>query len=933
MSDIKLDGDAAVVGGIHSDSHNTENNYTTHNTTTTHNNTINNSTVYEAQKTQAEISQQNESLFLQAVQERLADGILDQKGLVELNQLSFQWHIPPVRAGQIIEQMRKSCSLKQCGKGNEYLAEQLINEVHEAVVRNQTDILNRKFAALEQLANVMDDSNVQFYYHLLLASFYPDKCVVSFINSRTDNYWQLFWAHVAYIKLGDADSATALLPRLGGFGGVEEGNIALLMAIDNLADYFRNDRDERCCQQAEQYLNQAGDLNISEQVAYLWLAVKEMLHPGPKPQRTLSFYIETTFAELLPKPKSKTASALKVPSPPPVPKFNAQTVHLDQMQGFNPLQAAKQMGIGKRMTSFQQTQATLNKMMGSGIPKKSATMPPPMPGTVQPAASHSFTPPKVVTPQVDESLDEPDPLEDHFGIILTDSAKLAEKYSCSQQEVLDVFNAFVQTAYDQQMYWDFVDICDADIDKTDCDAINGLIDRHIDEKEMTPGIQLHLLIVGGLDVIPVPCIEDPWEFGCENIPTDMPYCFFSTRLTDMLNGDVELNLTVKNVRNNVARLPLEEGPLSTDINSDLGAYFNVSGLYEGGIPVGNVVMISNSEWIPASSTMTQHLPLLYDTDDPSLVCGGMYISPEMLTANEEALATYRQSLQNADMLMFNLHGSDFRGKAGFYSTDEAFNASLLRDSNARVFTTVACYGARYIGYERDDSMLLQSLYGGGILLYTGSLVPVPMFSNANDEARQLLLNPGTGSEVLMRLYPLYLFKGMTAGEALLRAKLDYFNMCRHIESDSFSLSTALMFCLYGNPMLHVRQRANVVESALQNESIPPTPVVAEKGYLKTTVINQVLKTDGGKSLVEQIQSHTDSNLRAIHRMVEQTVYFQLGLPVRWLESVDQFRRPTIDGYVTAGYAFHYHNPEAKFSADAIVETDEKGHLKRIYTMK
>lgn len=29
MSDIKLDGDAAVVGGIHSDSHNTQNNYNT----------------------------------------------------------------------------------------------------------------------------------------------------------------------------------------------------------------------------------------------------------------------------------------------------------------------------------------------------------------------------------------------------------------------------------------------------------------------------------------------------------------------------------------------------------------------------------------------------------------------------------------------------------------------------------------------------------------------------------------------------------------------------------------------------------------------------------------------------------------------------------------------------------------------------------------
>ena len=75
MSDIKLDGDAAVVGGIHSDSHNTQNNYNTSTTTnTTNNSTVNNQTVYEAQKTQTEIYQQNETLFLQAVQERLVDG-------------------------------------------------------------------------------------------------------------------------------------------------------------------------------------------------------------------------------------------------------------------------------------------------------------------------------------------------------------------------------------------------------------------------------------------------------------------------------------------------------------------------------------------------------------------------------------------------------------------------------------------------------------------------------------------------------------------------------------------------------------------------------------------------------------------------------------------------------------------------------------------
>lgn len=190
MSDIKLDGDAAVVGGIHSDSHNTQNNYNTSTTThTTNNSTVNNQTVYEAQKTQTEIYQQNETLFLQAVQERLEDGKLDNQKLAELNQLSIQWHIAPLRANQIIDQVRQNIHILQGSKGNEFLAEQILTEVFNAIQTNHTDILKRKFNSLEQLSRVMtNDNNIQFYYHLLLASMYPDKCALAFFGSRTDNY-------------------------------------------------------------------------------------------------------------------------------------------------------------------------------------------------------------------------------------------------------------------------------------------------------------------------------------------------------------------------------------------------------------------------------------------------------------------------------------------------------------------------------------------------------------------------------------------------------------------------------------------------------------------------------------------------------------------------------------------------------------------------
>ena len=904
MSDIKLDGDAAVVGGIHTDSHNTQNNYTT-TTNTTNNSTVNNKTVYEAQKTQTEIYQQNERLFLEAVQERLVDGKLDNLRLAELNQLSIQWQIAPMRASQIIDQVRRNISVMQGSKGNEFLAEQTLNEVFNAIQTNHTDILQRKFNGLEQLARVMTaDNNIQFYYHLQLASMYPDKCALAFFGSRTDNYWQLFWAHVAFIKTGNVDNATVLLPRMGGFG-CPQGDIALLMALDNLADYHKNGKQNYYRQQTLQYLDQAVQNGMSEPLGALWYAVKEMLEDKPQPEEWYQFYCDTTLAELKPKEKSKMAVPPQMPTPPPMPKFNAQNVKLNQMRGFNALQAANNMGLG-------------------------VATPPPMPGA---SAVPSM-------PGQSKSAPQPaaDALEARYGIILTNANALARKYGCSTQDVYDVFNDFIQNAYDQRMYWTFLDIAQYGMDSAneppswiEC---NEAVSRCIAENKLTAGADLHLFIIGGDDVIPIPRVEDPWPYGSERIPTDTCYAFEGTYIVDLLDNR-DSDFTVGCARNNVARLPLEDGKLSTDIRSDLGAYFNISGMYGDGIPVGNVLMISNRDWIPASCTMTQHLPLLYNNDDPELIRNGMYISPKLLTQDAESLGIYCKSLDNADMLMFNLHGADAKGMCGFYSEAEAFNPSLLSHGKARVFNTVACFGARYAGYERNDSMLLSALYGGGVLLYTGSLVSVPMFSSGEtDEVRELILNPGTGSEVLMRLYPLYQFKGMTGGKALLQAKCDYFNMCRNIEDDCFSMSTALMFCLYGNPMLNVRRSDHVIESALRNDAMPPAAVKADGMPLRKTMRQRLLKKDvNSQSLIDQIRGFVDDNLNAIRTMVEQHLYRQLGLNPQTLDSIDQFSRPTIDGNYEMGYSFNYHDPNRQYGADTFVEVDAKGKTKRIYTTK
>lgn len=940
--EINLDGDAAVVGGIHSDSHDTTNNITTHNVTN-HSNV--NNTVYQAQKTYAELQQNNEEIFLQEVVKRMEDGILDQKELAELNQIRLRLQIPPEKANMIIEEVRKGATLLYSDISNNYLSTQLLSEIYEAIQRNKPEILNRKFNSLEKVAYASQDSNVHHYYHLLLASLYPEKSAVTSISSQSDNYWQLYWSHIAFLKLGNLQNAEMLMPRLEGFGA-PKGDVALLLAADAAWDYFNNGKDEYYHSNANNNLTAASELGMTETLHPLWYALNALINEN-EAEDWCKFYVENTLRGFLPVKKVEIKEKIDMLAPPPMPKFNPQSVNLSQMQGFNPLEAAKKMSLGASGTMPQMSSgfpgtSSFQQFSGNPINNLTSPTPPPMPNVSKPVGVSPVFPKPGATVTLSKSkplmkdVNTPDPYRDIYGIILTDTDILAKKYGISKEEVIAVFSRFVDTAEEQLMHWAFLDAADHYelLGQHTWQDYNSLVSSFIDQYGIETGPSLHLMIVGGADVIPVPEVNDPYEFGSGSLPTDTCYSFPGTYIPDLAEGG-NLIFEPDKARNNVARLPLEDGEISSSIESDLGAYFNLCSLYGGGIPVGNVVMTSNNEWIPASTTMSQHLPLLCDESDRELVHNKMYISPKLLTADEESMAIYTDSLAGTDMLMFNLHGADIPEMPGFYSTDEAFNPSLLHNSNARVFNTVACFGARYTGgYTREQSMVLSALYGGGILVYTGSLIPVPMYSDSKEELREMLLHPGTGSEVFMRLLPLYQLKGMTVGEALLRAKCDYFNMMRHIENDGFSLSTALMFCTYGNPMLHLRENPVAIEAARQNNTLPSPENTKSTGFpVKLAIKQRLMGKSNNKSLLEDVRGYVDNNLHSIRQNVERYVYQALGLPPQNLSSIDAVSRQGQTGDYSLSYTFNYIDPNARFAAITNVETDPQGNIKRVYTTK
>ena len=933
-------GDAAIMGGVHSDSHDDNsvtNNYV--NNTTNNSSVVNNSTIYAAQRTSIEISQDNEREFLKAVQERFADGYLDKAELAELEQLSVMYQIPKHRTEEIIEIVRNSTKSIKGDNGNEFLTQQLLQEVFNAVQCNDVNVVKRKLQPLKDVARYSHNSDVSFYHNMLVASLTPEVAAVNQINSRADDYWQIYWCCIASTKLGNIDNASSLLYKLGNFGA-PNGDIALLLAITNIADYRKCNGQEYYKKQAEQYLNQAVQEGMSDQLSPLWYAAQSIIQDQTDcAEEWYKFYIDTTLKEFVCKKVVQTEKSANIQAPPPpMPTFNAQKATLQQMQGFNALQAAQNMGLGQMPQMPSMGGMPQMPAMG-GMPQMPSMggMPqmPAMPST-QKCEERAFTQESVqIASEVrhaEDEINEYEEIKERYGIILTNSIALADKYSCDVSKVYEVFQNFIDSTYEQKMYWYFLDVAELDANYS-WEHINYAISQFIQQNNLEPSADLHLFIIGGEDVVPIPLMENPYENQYNTpIPSDMCYCFEGRYISDIIEGE-NLPLTTDAARNNVSRLPLENGKLRTTIDEDLVTYFNKSSLYAYGIPVGNVVMNSCADWIPASTTMTEHLPLTFTVEDPELIKNGMYISPKLLTSDEYTLRLYRQSLDKADMLMFNLHGACIPNLSGFYSSDEAFNISLLKCSGARVFNTVACYGARFTDYDRDQSMLLQAMYESGVLLYTGSLIPVPMYYDCEmNEARELLLNPGTGSEVFMRLYPLYQFKGMTAGKALLQAKCDYFNMCRYIESDGFSLATALMFSLYGNPMLHVNKRNHVVEAALQNDAMPPAPVKSAQAPLRKTLKYEVAKTDT-RSLLEQLRDGVNANISAMHDITAEYLYKHLGLEPRHIQSIEQYSCPKADGEYEVGYIFNYHNPETCIAADTHVTVDGDGKAKRLYTSK
>lgn len=464
-----------------------------------------------------------------------------------------------------------------------------------------------------------------------------------------------------------------------------------------------------------------------------------------------------------------------------------------------------------------------------------------------------------------------------------------------------------------------------------------------------------LFIVGGQDIIPSPVISNPsWmedeqtekekSYRERNLEADLLYAYKSENIRFV--KDIELDyeyLFNRTPRFAVGRLPMEDGVVSQERGDQILGYFDraisafaATQTKPTGIYIKNHLVTAAESLNLASHRMTEGLPLQSISEEPGLVEDNIFISPrlsldEKITDIDELIThsnggeKYVRALKQADMLTFATHGASSAQGDGCYGENKektqmytAFIPELFEKCPAKVVSAICCWGARYINYRVEDSMLLTAM-AKDVLIYMGSCrSALGIFD------KDLIKNPNRPlgcANLLEPHFEHYLLQGYPAGIALHNAKME------QPTNSAGNLLTIFEFNLYGDPLLSliptIPANSNYKLTATQ-------PTQQEKQFLadlkeRTYEVEEV-RDEGSMTLLERIRQRTNTNLMYIREKINKEVYAQYGLKPQELSSIITVK--------TRGkeeeYIFRYTRDMKYFEQRTFVHTDTKGAITSVY---
>ena len=436
----------------------------------------------------------------------------------------------------------------------------------------------------------------------------------------------------------------------------------------------------------------------------------------------------------------------------------------------------------------------------------------------------------------------------------------------------------------------------------------------------------YLFIVGGDDVIPMPCIKhyinnDKHD---NSIDTDLLYAY-----------------------------PYGEKVLSLFENMEIFKYDQQ--FFIGRLPFGSDASIEdlyNYLYRDLELTLGVELKEAYGQCDPNWKKTSVVVADEVIGGNymrnydgrltDEhyfrrmilSPMIYNENVHQvfnteAQLYYYNLHGGNAVRSRGYFGAMYGTNQTvpviepehLATCENPNFVISEACYGARFIGLDKNHSMMLSSIHNK-TMAFVGSSRVAWGAVDQNDSADVGI----SYADIMAKYYMNALMQGATAGQALYLAR--YFVLKSYRAGDLRAALTVTEFNLYGDPLMAMRVPREKV--SLDKAASPNVPF-HEKDVAVGCYVEEVKCKGEESSLLERVRNAVDNNILQIHDKVNKLLYAKYGIEPRNIDSI--FKKRYADGHQELEFNYVMSDKDAEIPAYLSVTSSVNGDVTNVTTSK
>ena len=535
-----------------------------------------------------------------------------------------------------------------------------------------------------------------------------------------------------------------------------------------------------------------------------------------------------------------------------------------------------------------------------------------------------------------------------YGIILTNVRILASKLGTTERHVQDLLENFIERkrqfgvsyqladvgnyTYRKGSVWGKKKTVHLDAGSALSEYMDVLMDIHQYELEHSLPESNYLFIMGGDDVVPTGRIRhylaDDVKFRDKDIETDILYEYpYGAEMVEKLENQ---QLFHYDQLFYVGRLPM-----GTDMTlEDLHSYLKRNIACSTGIPMHEAYIQCDPNWKRMTATAASKLVegnWLRDLEG-YLIDGcyfnGLILSPLVASGNVHQVFN-----KDASVFFFNLHGSNAENVRGYFGNYCPLHPSkpcvsailpehLSACSNPNLMYSGACYGASYIGRNKNQSMVLSSIYGNSLLFVGSSRMAFGIHEPLDAET---LCVPIAFGDILAKGFWDSLMEGNVVGKAIFDGSSAAFKMQ---PGHPIYATTIVEFNVFGDPTLRLD-----VSCATRNADVD-TEVVSRiadtNDYACVAEKVELSSGQSSSSILDMVRSRVDDNVLRIHDLVGRHLYAFFGVQPRPADSI--FRLKYADGSKVLSFSYDV-NSDSAIPVRYVVETTEEGKVLKIITSK